>query len=48
MEVNTSHNYHNLNKLHPTTINTCQTDLKGKFSKATKADLQYMELVTKL
>jgi hypothetical protein len=37
-----------VHELHATTISMYQTNLKGKISKATKADLQYKELVTKL
>jgi hypothetical protein len=37
-----------VHELHSTTISMYQTDLKGKISEATKVDLQYMELVTKL
>ena len=37
-----------LHELHSTTIRMYQTDLKGIISEATKVDLQYMELVTKL
>ena len=37
-----------VHELHATTISMYQTDLKGILFEAGKADLQYMELVTKL
>jgi hypothetical protein len=37
-----------VHELHATTISMYQTDIKGRISEATNADLQYMELVTKL
>jgi len=37
-----------VHELHATTISMYQTDIKGIISEAANADLQYMELVTKL
>jgi hypothetical protein len=37
-----------VHELHATSISMYHTDLKGIISEATKVDLQYMELVTKL
>jgi hypothetical protein len=37
-----------VHELHATTINMCQSDLKGRISEAAKSDLHYMELVEKL
>jgi hypothetical protein len=37
-----------VNDLDATTISMYQSDLKDRFVEATKSDLQYMELVTKL
>jgi hypothetical protein len=37
-----------VHELHTTSISMYQTDLKGRISKAAKAYLQYMEMVTKL
>jgi hypothetical protein len=37
-----------VHELHATTINMCQSDLKGRISEASKSDLHYMELVEKL
>jgi hypothetical protein len=37
-----------VHELHVTTINMYQIDLKGKIFEATKEDLHYMELVTKV
>jgi hypothetical protein len=37
-----------VHELHDIPISMYQIDLKGRIYEATKADLQYMELVTKL
>ena len=37
-----------VHELHATTISMYQTDIEGKILEAANADLQYMELVTKL
>ena len=37
-----------VHELHATTISMYQTNLKGRISEVTKADLQYVEMVIKL